>query len=233
MEPQRFDAITKSLATRFSRRGALRTGGTGLAAGLLAWAGLGHVSARQGETASYAVIRKYTVSGDPQAVLQELNTGYLPLVQQAAGFVEYTVITSADNTLTTITIFASQADQEAAAQDEADWVQANLADLLPAPAETTSGDTVIYAVNTDVVCGDGPAPTEAAPTEAAPTELPATAEPTPCTGVGCPCNGGVQNACDEGLVCCQSEMGGGPIPGGEGMCADEDACGDGGATPAT
>jgi hypothetical protein len=48
-----------------------------------------------------------------------------------------------------------------------------------------------------------------------------------CTGIGCECNGGVRGACDPGLVCCQSQMGGGPVPGGPGMCAAADACGDG------
>lgn len=109
-------------------------------------------------------------------------------------------------------------------------MQQNLAALLPTPAETTSGDAVIYDTNTDVVCGPGPEPT-AEPT-AEPT-TPATAAPTPWTGIGCECNGGVQGACDDGLVCCQSQMGGGPMPGGAGMCAAEDACGGDGATPVT
>jgi cell division septation protein DedD len=43
----------------------------------------------------------------------------------------------------------------------------------------------------------------------------------PCTSQGCDCNGGVQNACDDGLVCCQ---GGQPIPGGAGTCQPEDQC---------
>ena len=47
----------------------------------------------------------------------------------------------------------------------------------------------------------------------------------PCTGVGCECTSGVEGACDDGLVCCQSQMGGGPVPGGPGMCATQDGCG--------
>lgn len=230
MEPQRFDAITKTFAARLSRRSAMRHGGAGLAATLLAAVGLRHVAAGQADAASYTVIRRYTLSGAPDDVLQELNSGFLPLIRQADGFVEYSVVASSDNTITTIAVFASQAQLEAAAQSEEGWVQQNLASLLPTPAETTSGNTVIYSVNTDVICGDGPEPTTELTAE--PT-VPATVEPTPCTGIGCVCNGGVQNACDEGLVCCQSQMGGGPIPGGAGMCASEDACGDDGATPVT
>ncbi|HEU5434658.1 MAG TPA: hypothetical protein VFU81_23490, partial [Thermomicrobiales bacterium] len=54
----------------------------------------------------------------------------------------------------------------------------------------------------------------------------------PCTGVGCECMAGVEGACDAGLVCCQSQMNGGGMPGGPGQCAAPDACGGTGAAPA-
>ena len=51
----------------------------------------------------------------------------------------------------------------------------------------------------------------------------------PCSGVGCECTAGVEGACPDGLVCCQSQMGAGNVPGGPGMCATPDGCGSGGA----
>lgn len=52
--------------------------------------------------------------------------------------------------------------------------------------------------------------------------------PPPCSDIGCECTTGMQQTgCADGLVCCQSQMGGGPVPGGPGMCAAADACGDG------
>ncbi len=229
MDSERFDTLAKSFATKFSRRTAVRTGGAGLAAALLATVGLGRVSANQADGSWYTVIRRYALSGSSDEVLQELNNGFLPLISQAAGYVQYLVVSSANNTVTTITVFQSQAQYQSAAQTEAGWVQQNLASLLPTPAEETHGAAIIDNVNVDVVCGAGPAPT------AEPTNVPPTAAATeaPCTGIGCTCNGGVQDACDEGLVCCQSQMGGESMPGGAGMCAAPDACGDDGATPVT
>jgi len=223
MDANRFDALSKSFATRLSRRSAMRRGGVGIAATLLAAAGLRTTAARQASGDWYTLIRRYTLSGSPDQVVQELNSGYLPLIRQADGFVSYAVVTSDNNTVTTITTFESRAQQESAARAEADWVQQNLASLLPSPAEEIHGDTAVYGINSDLICG---APGEPTPT-VAPTVAPTEA---PCTGIGCECNAGVQNACDEGLVCCQSQMGGGPMPGGPGMCAAADACGDG-ATP--
>jgi hypothetical protein len=224
MDAHRFDGLSKTFATRLSRRSAMRTGGAGLAATLLVAAGFRGVSASQAGGSWYTVIRKYSLSGSPEEVLEELNKGFLPLISQAAGYVSYSVVSSDNNEVTTITVFESQGQLEAAAQSEADWVQQNLASLLPTPAEQTKGNAIVFDVNADLICGSGPAPT------AEPTAVPTEA---PCTGIGCACNGGVQNACDEGLVCCQSQMGGGSTPGGAGMCAAEDACGDGDATPVT
>lgn len=233
MEAQRFDNLTKSFASNISRRSALRRTGVGLAATMLAAVGLRGASARQANTTMYTVIRKYTLSGSSDSAQQELTSGFLPLIRQAAGYMEYSVVVSADNTLTTIAVFQSEALYQEAAQYESNWVQQNLASLLPAPATETKGNTVIFDINTDQVCGSAPAPTPTAQPTVQPT-IPATATATaPCTGIGCVCNGGVQNACDAGLVCCQSQMGGGSIPGGSGMCAAADACGDGSATPVT
>jgi hypothetical protein len=223
MDANRFDALSKSFATRLSRRSAMRRGGVGIAATLLAAAGLKTTVARQSTSDWYTVIRRYTLSGSADQVVQELNNGFLPLLRQADGFVSYSVVTSENNGLTTIAVFESQAQQESAAQSESDWVQQNLASLLPTPAEQIHGDTAVYGLNTDLICGEPSQPTATVAPTVAPTEA-------PCTGIGCECNAGVQDACDEGLVCCQSQMNGNPMPGGPGMCAAADACGDD-ATP--
>ena len=181
-------------------------------------------AAAQTNTPPYTVIRKYVLTGSTDAAVQELNTGYLPQLQQETGYLQYIVVTSDPNTLTTIAVFDTQANFTAAEDNLSTWVTQNLASLLPSASEETKGNGVIWDPNAEVVCGPAPTPTPVPPT---PTPVPAT--PEPCTAIGCACNGGVEGACDEGLVCCQSQMGGGPVPGGAGMCAAADACGD--ATP--
>ena len=229
MEAHRFDALSKTFATKVSRRSAVRGTGAGLAATFLAAIGLRGASAQQSTAPYYTVIRHYHVTGQVENVQSVLNSGFLPIVSQNAGFVQYSVVVS-NGAITTITVFQSQAQFDAASQSEETWVQSNLASLLPEPAEVTKGDATVFDLNTDLICGPAPTPVPTATT--APTAA-ATATPEACTGIGCPCNGGVQNACDEGLVCCQSQMNGGPIPGGAGMCAAADACGDETPEPCT
>ena len=225
MDTDRFDSLTKTFATRFSRRTAMRGGGVSIAATFLAAVGFRSATGRQADSAPYTIIRHYTLSGSPDAVVQELNSGFLPLVSQADGFLSYSVVTSDNNTLTTIAVFESQAQLESAAQSEADWVQQNLASLLPAPAEVTQGNTVVYGVNSEQICSTPTVvPTESnrptATTQPAATMTPTPTPITPCTGEGCRCNGGVQGACDSGLTCCADNPG---VPGGPGHCIAEDA----------
>lgn len=233
MNPDRFDALSKTFATSVSRRSALLRGGTGVAAALLAVAGLrrGGAAAPMNNPNWYSVIRKYQLTGPTTSIEQQLRTGLLPQLSQADGFVEYFVVSSPNNVLTTVSVFTNQAKFQTADQATSAWVTQNLSNL-PNPTETTMGNVTVFAAAAAQIC---PAPVNTAtavPPTATPTVPPASPSATPCTGIGCPCNGGVQNACAPGLVCCQSQMNGGPIPGGAGMCAAADACGPQGTSTA-
>jgi hypothetical protein len=54
-----------------------------------------------------------------------------------------------------------------------------------------------------------------------------TGNPTTCTGHGCRCDGGTENACDSGLICCPDNPG---VDGGPGHCARESHCNQVGCT---
>jgi hypothetical protein len=314
MDGARFDSIARTLAGRLSRRSALRGTGAGVAAGLFAVlqsepgrAAVMHQTA----TLPYVVVRHYSPSASASDLQQALGQYAMQLAQQP-GFIEYTVL-SDDAGLTTISIFDSQDDEAAAANQLATWIAQNLGSLLPDPDTDSSGTAIVHVASASAACPSppsGPTPTAAAatstpaaqPTAAAPTATaaaptataaaptatavpvctdpsrpgvgcacttgtqnpcgdttlvccaapgaapggPGTCTPSsvgcdpqgptptpapnppPCTGSGCPCTAGVQGVCDDGLVCCQSQMGGGDVPGGPGQCAAQDACGDGG-----
>jgi hypothetical protein len=306
MDGARFDSIARMLASRLSRRAALRGTGTGVAAGLVSALKLQSGRAaviRQNANLPYVVVRHYSPSATVSDLQQALGQ-YATQLSQQPGFIDYTVL-SDDSGLTTISIFDSQDDDDAAAKQLANWIDQNLASLLPDPDTDASGTALVHVASSSAACPtppSGPTPTAAAPTATAaaptataaaptatalpvctdpgrpgvgcacttgtqnpcgdttlvccaaagaapgapgtctpssvgcqpqgPTPTPAPS-PTPCTGIGCPCNGGVQGPCDDGLVCCQSQMGGGDVPGGPGQCAAQDACGDGGAAEGT
>jgi hypothetical protein len=329
MDAERFDAFARTLAGPLSRRTALRGAGAGVTASLLGALNLRSARAapaRQDAATPYIVVRTYQPSAAIADLQQALNE-YAPMLAQQQGFIGYSVIQT-DSGIASIAAFATQADEEAATNQLADWVQQNLASLLPEPTETISGAAFVQTINQAAICPGGETPT-AAPSTNTPAPAPPTAtgaaptatgaaptatgaaptatgaaptatalpvctdpsrpgvgcacstgtenpcgdntllccandanaapgapgtctpssvgcdplgpsptpepSPTPCTDIGCPCTAGVEGTCAAGLVCCQSQMDGPAVPGGPGMCAAEDACGDGGdgtgATP--
>lgn len=222
MDAHRFDAFTRAVGGRFTRRNALKTGGAGTVAALLAAAGLRDSRAQSSvDPEWYALIRRYPSTENIDQLQQTLNNGYLPLISQRPGFVQYLVVRGEQDTLVSITVFDNQENQQAAADAEADWIAQNLANLLESPTETIDGDVISYIGNAEALGGFCPEPT------AAPTEEPSTATATavataaPCTGEGCECITGTANPCDDGLVCCPD----GPnLPGRPGTCVVGDQC---------
>ncbi|MFN8592829.1 MAG: hypothetical protein U0031_15320 [Thermomicrobiales bacterium] len=233
MDAQRFDNLARALAGRFSRRGALRQAGAAASAGLLASAGIRQAPALaqdegNGE-AVYTVIRRYSLSEPTAQVRQALQKGYVEDICKAKGFISYFVVEDEDGDFVTIAVFRSEQDFQNFADDEAAWIAANLADLLPAPDEAISGATHIHVGMSQAFRNTCPgAPLEpttspAQPTSAPPTAAPVTPTATPppaCTGEGCVCSTGTRRPCDRGLVCCPTT----DLLGGPGICKTEQAC---------
>jgi hypothetical protein len=229
MDAQRFDNLAKALASRLTRRRALREAGAAASVGLLAATGL-HAAPEaraQGNQGVFTVIRRYTLDDSTsQQVRQALLQGYLDDVCQAPGFIAYFTVEDEDNDFATVAVFRSEQDFLNFAGAEANWIAQNLSGLLPAPDETVSGDTLVLAGNPQMfrnTCAAGPQPTTgpaptgtAAPQPAAPTPTPQPA----CTGQGCVCTTGTQNPCDAGFVCCPTT----DAMGGPGVCQTEAVC---------
>ena len=87
----------------------------------------------------YAVIRKYTF--DPKSG-EEINTkikeGFVPLLKQAPGFVAYYWLDTGAGTGASMSVFNDKAGAEESVRLAADFVKANLANLLSKP-EITEG----------------------------------------------------------------------------------------------
>jgi hypothetical protein len=204
MDGARFDSIARMLAGRLSRRAALRGTGTGVVAGLVSALKLqtGRAAViRQNASLPYVVVRHYSPSATVSDLQQALGQ-YATQLSQQPGFIDYTVL-SDDSGLTTISIFDSQDDDDAAAKQLANWIDQNLASLLPDPDTDASGTALVHVVSSSEACPtppSGPTPTAAAPTATAAAPTATAAAPTAtalpvCTdpgrpGVGCACTTG-------------------------------------------
>ena len=84
----------------------------------------------------YAAIRRLRVQpGVFDEVVQRDESGLVPLLRSAPGFVEFDLVQVAEDVGVSITIFETQEQAEEANRRAADWVKQNIAPLVADPAE--------------------------------------------------------------------------------------------------
>jgi hypothetical protein len=252
VHPTRFDSITRQLGARLSRRDVMRAG-AGAALGAVALGALRPTAAQDADTAltdRFIAVRTYPYNvGSVETARQGLQ-GLVGVIEQQPGFIAFELVSTGDSILA-ISVFLDQTTAVAAAQQEDAWITANAATILRGTPTIASGDVFLRSnlgtgcgciTGTEDACGDGlvccgasdlmGGPGVCLNTETTcPAPPPAAASPTvepACTASGCACNGGVQGACDDGLVCCQGDT---SIPGGAGICTATADCNPGTPSP--
>ena len=194
----------------------------------------------------FIAVRTYTYTGTEQAAATGL-TGLIPVMEQQAGFISYNLVFGDGQILAISTFLDETTAVAAAQQENAwitanaatiltgtPTVQSgdvflrselyagcgcitgtenscNSQRLTCCATSSNMGGPGICLTNETTCPGAMPAEPTATPAPAQPTAVPA------CTGEGCDCNGGVQDNCDDGLVCCAADM---TDPGSPGTCMD-------------
>jgi hypothetical protein len=76
---------------------------------LLWWKGLTHFSSsgleRRQCKAMYATVRRYEGVSDPSEVVRIVNEGFLPIIREIPGFVDYHLVDAGDGVLVSTSIF--------------------------------------------------------------------------------------------------------------------------------
>lgn len=196
----------------------------------------------------FIAVRTYAYTGTEQDAATGL-AGLIPVMEQQPGFIEYNLVFGDGQILAISTFLNEDMAVAAAQQESAwitanaanilsgsPTIQSgdvflrselhagcgcitgtdNACDserLTCCATSATAGGPGI-CLTTETTCpGAMPAEPTATSAPAQPTAVPA------CTSEGCDCNGGVEGACDDGLVCCGVTQ-----PGGPGTCETEDEC---------
>ena len=90
----------------------------------------------------YATIRRYEGVTNPSEAARRVNEGFVPLISQIPGFVAYYWVDAGGGVMISASVFQDQAGAEESNRRAADWVQQNLASLLPNPPQITAGEIV-------------------------------------------------------------------------------------------
>ena len=86
----------------------------------------------------YASIRQYR-SSDVDEVARR-SADFVPIVREVPGFSAWYVVDGGDGTLITITLCEDQAGVEESVRRAADWVGANISDLVEGTPTVTNGE---------------------------------------------------------------------------------------------
>jgi hypothetical protein len=92
----------------------------------------------------HAAVRRYEGASDPREMARRVNEGFLPITSEVPGFVAYYLVDAGDGVTFSVSIFEDQSGAEEANRRAADFVQQNLASLLPNPPQTTAGEVVAH-----------------------------------------------------------------------------------------
>jgi hypothetical protein len=97
----------------------------------------------------HVTIRRYQEirGGVDEGMRRQLTDEFLPIIQQASGFLAYYALDSGNGGLVTISVFEDRAGAEQSTTMAADYIRENLADRFPAPPEVTSGEVVAHAAS--------------------------------------------------------------------------------------
>ena len=92
----------------------------------------------------YATVRRYEGVTDPAEAAKRVQEGFLPILGEIAGFVEYYWIDAGGGVMISVSVFQSLTAAIESNQRASGWVRENLSALLPSPPQITAGKVVAH-----------------------------------------------------------------------------------------
>ncbi len=93
----------------------------------------------------YVAIRQYEVKPeDMEKIVQEVESGFVPIVSQTPGFVAYYAIDHGEGRVASVGIFEDAAGAQESDRRAADWVK-SVAHLFPSGPVSSSGTVRVHA----------------------------------------------------------------------------------------
>jgi hypothetical protein len=93
----------------------------------------------------YATIRRYEDVTDPAEAGRRVSEDFVPLIKEIPGFIAYYWIDAGDGVMASTSVFEDRAGARASTEKAAEWVQENIASLLPNPPLVVAGEVVASA----------------------------------------------------------------------------------------
>ncbi len=92
----------------------------------------------------YATVRRYEGVSDPSEVARIANEGFLPIIREIEGFVDYYFVDTGDGVMASTSIFEDPSGEEESNWRAGEFVVQHLEPLLPNPPHITAGEVVAH-----------------------------------------------------------------------------------------
>ena len=90
-------------------------------------------------------IRRYKVKpGSADEITKRAREGFVPIISKSKGFKAYYVVHLGHDSVSSISVFDTQAEADESNKQAAEWVKANLASLVVGAPEITSGEATVH-----------------------------------------------------------------------------------------
>ena len=81
----------------------------------------------------YVAVRRYEGVTDPQKVGQVAQEGFVPIISEMPGFVDYYLVGAGDGVIVSTSVFEHKDAEEQSTYRAGEFIAENLAPLLPNP----------------------------------------------------------------------------------------------------
>jgi hypothetical protein len=92
----------------------------------------------------YATVRRYEGVADTREVARLVNEGFVPIIREIPGFVDYYFVDAGDGVMISTSIFEDPSGEEQSTWRAGQFVGEHLSSLLPNPPQITAGEVVAH-----------------------------------------------------------------------------------------
>ena len=92
----------------------------------------------------YATVRRYEGVSDPREVARLVNEGFLPIIREIEGFVDYYFVDAGAGVMVSTSIFEDPSGEEESNWRAGQFVGQHLTPLMPNPPHITAGEVVAH-----------------------------------------------------------------------------------------
>ena len=92
----------------------------------------------------YVTVRRYEGVTDTSEVIRHVNEGFLPIVSQVQGFVDYSFVDAGEGVMMSIGVFEHQSGAEESTWRAGEYIGEHLPASFPNPPLITDGEVVAH-----------------------------------------------------------------------------------------